>query len=1062
MGRIFQFAGLSAALAAQTVVGGAHTASDWKAEGEPGPALAVGVVLPAVVRAPAFPLKDARTLFTEAEIAQARENVARYPAAQAVAADLKQEADYWVAWSDEALRAVVTSAEVPRAFDCSTEGCPVHGKKIFEVTKSTYPWIIDPKLPFKVTCPIGGESYPSNDYGKFYRSGFKDRSDFDGPYVDDGRGWVSPSGERYWFVAHANHWTWYWHPQAAHHALIRAAESLGRTYLLTGEAVYAHKAAVLLARIAEVYPAMDYESQSRYGEILAAQHHERYVGKVVNAIWESYLVAQFAECYDAVWPTIDGDAALQKFYGKTGPQLRASIDANLLEEGIDAYYSKKIRGNYGMHQRSLLVLATVRQHGDNARYVSEVLDRPDGTMYLGLRFALYNLLWQDGQPYESPDYNATWVSNLAAVASLLPKLGRAPAEMPRLRRLLDAPMEWIAVGKLTPTIGDTGTVYGGLAGENTAAYQWGYRTYHEPRFARFLAGTGAGGAAGFKTFESLLHPAIATPEADAAAADRRVVPPQPSRLISGYGVSLLNNPADTIGLSLYHGLHVTHFHFDRLNLELFAEGQPLLPDLGYPDAMNELLPGIFAWSLNTISHNTVTVDAAKAPGNVAGVVELQADGGWVRAVAVNAAGTYPQCDEYRRTTVMIDGDATHSYLVDVFDVSGGLQHDYSLHGPPGTFALTGGTWTEPARGTLAGEDVAVGQIYDDPVLGATGYAGGYADYKGSGFQYLTNVQRLRAGVPVLDYTHEKSAAAHVRIRPLAADGQDVILAEARVSPVKWPQILHYAIVRNKAAAHGHALASRFVSVIEPFGGEPFIAAAERLDVPHGVGVEVQRANGETDVIIVGQPEFRKQISVRGHTLTTEARVVVGTLAKDGGWRRLWFADGTTTRIDGDKRVVGHGWRGEVASVDLKTGEVRVRGKGAPDDIDAPGLIGRVVSFGAGRRLANTVVAAKRAGDDLMLTLKDDVRLGLGRVAGVDGKRVRMKTNFIRAGAYRGATLVRADGRAIGQVREAGDDWFELAEAPAAETIGANDEIWVLGMGAGDACEVPATGAWPGE
>ncbi|QYM77904.1 heparinase II/III-family protein [Horticoccus luteus] len=1058
MARILRTLGLSAALGAGAAALAAHTASDWKAEGEPRPPLPVGVVLPAVVRTPAFPLKDARTLFTEAEIAQARENVARYPAAQAVAAELKKEADYWAAWSDEALRDVVTSAEVPRAFDCSTEGCPVHGKKIFEVTQSTYPWIIDPKQPFKVTCPIGGESYPSNDYGKFYRSGFKDRSDFNGPYVDDGRGWVSPTGERYWFVAHANHWTWYWHPQADHHALIKAAESLGRTYLLTGEEVYAHKAAVLLARIAEVYPAMDYESQSRYGEILAAQHHERYVGKVVNAIWESYLVAQFAECYDAIWPTIDGDAALQKLYGKNGRDLRALIDANLLEEGIDAYYSKKTRGNYGMHQRSLLVLATVRQHGDNARYVRDVLDRPDGTMYLGLRFALYNLIWQDGQPYESPDYNATWISNLTAVAGLLPKLGRTAVEMPRLRRLLDAPLDLIAVGNFTPTIGDTGTVYGGIAEENTAAYQWGYRTYREPRFARFLAGTGAGGAAGFKTFESLLHPVIASPARGGSGG--RVMPPQASRLISGYGVSLLNNAADTIGLSLYHGLHVTHFHYDRLNLELFAEGQPLLPDLGYPDGMNEMVPGLYAWSINTISHNTVTVDAAKAPGNVAGVVELQADGGWARAVAVSAPGTYPQCDVYRRTTVMVDADATHSYLVDVFDVRGGRQHDYSLHGPPGTFALAGGSWTEPARGTLAGEDVAVGEIYDDPVLGAKGYKGGYADYMGSGFQYLTHVQRLRAGEAVLDYTHEKSAAACVRIRLLAGDGQDVILAQARVSPVKWPQVLHYAIMRNKPAGPGaRAVTSRFVSVIEPFESTPSITAAERIELPNGVGVKVQRANGETDVILVGEPGTRKQMSVGEHCLTSDARVVVGTLTKKLGWTRLWLADGTSAQMDGGPRVVARGWTGEVMAVDVKTGDVRVRGTDASQQVGVADLAGRIVSFGAGRRLANTVVGAKRAGGDVVLTLKDDVRLGLGQADGIAGKRVRMKTNFIRANAYRGATLMSAEGKHVGQVRAAGDDWFELAEAPAADWLGADTELWVVGMGAGDACEVPATGAW---
>lgn len=1039
----------------------AHSASDWKAEGEPGPPLAVGVVLPAKVRSPAFPLKDTQTLFSAAEIAQARENVARFPAAQAMAAELRHEADYWVAWEDEALRALVTTAEVPRAFDCSAAGCPVHGKKIFEVAKSTYPWIIDPKVPFKVKCPIGGETYPSNDYGRFYRSGFKDRSDFDGPYVDDGRGWVSPTGERYWFVAHANHWTWYWHPQADHHPIIKACESLGRTYLLTGDARYAHKAAVLLTRIAEVYPNMDHESQSRFGEILAQQHHERYVGKVVNAIWESYLVAQFAECYDAVWPTIDGDLALQKLYGRSGRELRALIDANLIEEGIDAYYSKKIRGNYGMHQRSLLVLATVRQHGDNARYIRDVLDRPEGTMYLGMHYALYNLVWQDGQPYESPDYNASWVANLTAVASLLPKLGYDLGAMPRLRRLVDAPLDWIAVGKFTPTIGDTGTVYGGISGENTAAYQFAFRTYGDARYAQFLAGTGAGGAAGFKTFESLLQPPI---ESAVKMEAGRVLPPQPSRLISGYGVSLLNNPSDTIGLSLYHGLHVTHYHCDRLNLELFAYGQPLLPDLGYPDAMNEMVAGIYTWSTNTISHNTVTVDATKAPGNAPGRVELQADGGWVRAVAVNAPETYPQCDVYRRTTVMVDVDATRSYLVDVFDVRGGRQHDYSLHGPPGDFALVGGEWSAPAKGTLAGEDVALGEIYDDAKLGAKDYAGGFASYAGSGLQHLAKVQRLKSGAAVLDYTHEKSPGAHVRLRLLPAAGQCVMVAEARVSPVKWPQVLHYAIVRSEAEKDAaEPLTSRFTTVIEPNGGTPFVQTVERIELPHGLGIVVAREGGATDVVIVGEAGRQKQISVRGSTITTEARVMVGTIAESGEWRRLWFADGESTRIDGEKRVVGLGWAGEVVGVDRVNNSVAVRATASIADADVRALIGRVVSFGPGRRLANTVVSARRdARENIVLTLRDDVAIGLGRVAKVTGARVETQTNFIRGAVYVGATLYAANGVVLGRIRAEEETAFELETPPPEGAVKAGDDVWVVAMGPGDAFEAPTIGEWTRE
>ena len=65
-------------------------------------------------------------------------------------------------------------------------------------------------------------------------------------------------------------------------------------YLLTGDVRYAHKAAVILHRVAEVYPNMDHETQSRYGEIYAVTDHQRYTGKVVNQPVELLLDADGA------------------------------------------------------------------------------------------------------------------------------------------------------------------------------------------------------------------------------------------------------------------------------------------------------------------------------------------------------------------------------------------------------------------------------------------------------------------------------------------------------------------------------------------------------------------------------------------------------------------------------------------------------------------------------------------------------------------------------------------------------------------------------------------------
>src|SRR5437868_5991017 len=112
---------------------------------------------------PRYPLKNARTLHGDAEIAQARENIKTYPTAKALADKIIKQADEWVGWNDDDLVALLTDSRVPRAFDVAAAGCPVCGHKAYEKF-GTYPWIVDPKIPFKIKCPVDGTVFPTNDY----------------------------------------------------------------------------------------------------------------------------------------------------------------------------------------------------------------------------------------------------------------------------------------------------------------------------------------------------------------------------------------------------------------------------------------------------------------------------------------------------------------------------------------------------------------------------------------------------------------------------------------------------------------------------------------------------------------------------------------------------------------------------------------------------------------------------------------------------------------------------------------------------------------------------------
>jgi oligo-alginate lyase len=1003
-------------------------------------------------RKPQFSLKSSRTLLSDAEIARAQNNLRHYIGAAKLAANIYKEADRWLEWDDAELALLCTPARIPRDFDVGASiGCPKCGKAIHEKF-GTYPWLVDLKKPFKLTCPVDGTIYPDNDYEAYYRSGFREKPGWDKPVVDDGWGWLNPAnGERYWFVAHYNHRVWHYH-------ISPGVAALGQAYLLTGDRRYAHKAAVFLYHIATVYPPMDHEKQSRYGALLALQGR-RYPGKVLNLIWETSLARQFAEAYDAVWETLDSDTALQKAVGRIGPEIRAHIEANLLEDAIDAYFSKKIAGNFGMHQSALANLAIVRQHEDSDAWLGGLMTHTTtDNQHIGIDYALYNLVYRDGYPSESaPGYNFLWTSQLTTLSALLAKGGKGYFQHPKMKRLYDAVLDQIVCGKFTPAIGDSGSVYGEMAGRSPETYQIAYAAYKDPRYATFLAYLGAVGEGAFPTFASLFR----EPLTDATGNDakpRDAMPPQRARVRDGYGLAVLSGPTDTTALSLYYGLRAGHGHFDRLGIELFGAEQPLLPDNGYPDAMNDFVSGIYSWSKNTISHNTVVVDAGRQAGNVPGTIRFFADGAKARVVDVDAAGTYPQATTYRRALLMVDvGDRGDAYYLDIFDVAGGKQHDYSLHGPPGEFAFDGDAsgWSGPEPGTLAGKDVPLGTLYDDPVRGKPGYKGGYSTYVGSGFQHLFNVRRCqddkRAGIP--EWRHEKDAAARLRVHLLPQPGQERILAQAHVSPVKYPQIVHYLIARRT----GTDLTSRFVSLLEPFREMPLLRDATIVSLAEGKGtaVRVSHQDGRTDILLYDSGGTGKRLAAPGlPEIITDARAAVVTLGANGGVERIFAADGNALTVAGKKHEIAPAPAGTVIGVEPARGRVQVRvERGKPSH----NLLARFAND-RGRHAAHPVtVVQNSSGGEWTLDLGDDLRIGRAHVTKRedDGRRLVNDLSFPLAPTYTGCALTGPDFAAIYPVARVEASIIHLVDPLPADALPANGDAYLISVGSGDRFEMPS-------
>ena len=152
-----------------------------------------------------YPLKSQSLIYTEEEVAVAKNKISNIDNARKLAQTIVQSAEKWVEWDDQELRALIPDGSVPRSFDLNAEGCPVHGDTIFHVG-GAYPWILDPEKQFKVECPVGHEVYPANEFtpSEVWKEGQDQK--LGKPYVDNGWGWNSENGETYWFVAYANQW----------------------------------------------------------------------------------------------------------------------------------------------------------------------------------------------------------------------------------------------------------------------------------------------------------------------------------------------------------------------------------------------------------------------------------------------------------------------------------------------------------------------------------------------------------------------------------------------------------------------------------------------------------------------------------------------------------------------------------------------------------------------------------------------------------------------------------------------------------------------------------------
>ena len=576
----------------------------------------------------------------------------------------------------------------------------------------------------------------------------------------------------------------------------RAAADFARLYWLTRDPAAGRRAALLLARFAQVFPAYCYHFDYPFRQKVIKEGNVTPEGfspafRVARWTWWAYMdiSTSLLEAYDL----IAASGELEKLSAETGRDVPAEVRAMLTSMTEQALGNKDDLTNM-----SPGMWADVIQAG-------RVLERPEwvheavGRLRAMARSQFfYDGAWMEG----TPSYHSQVVGALRAVYAAAsgysdppgykhPRTGerfdRLDLEqaLPETARVRDALLRLrLPNGRYTP-VHDTWWTNGGQA-----------LTASRPDL---LPGLG--------------HGILGSGEGDSQVQAHLTWSP-------GYG----------------------HIHLDGLSLLLFARGQELLSDLGYTHTK---------WREYTVlspSHNLVVVDGVnqKADHMTLGHLRFFTAGPDVQAVSVDNPQVYPGVTEvYRRTVALVRLSPTDSYLVDCFEVQGGKQHDYFLHGS----ADDAQTLTAPGlTGTPLPTLLPAGVKFS---LGTNEQSTDSSPYHAYG--YLRDLQSFvpTAGVTPLDYSPVGSGAglqAFLVTQPgdQLVLGRDPAIRKAGSDDSKlestWRQ---FALLRRTGGK------SLFAAVLAPYGQTKAIRQVRVVDVPGArLALEVQ-TDTRTDLIVVG-------------------------------------------------------------------------------------------------------------------------------------------------------------------------------------------------------------------
>lgn len=785
---------------------------------------------------------------TPKDVERSKLNIERFPWARAMWDGIKAEADKWADMSPEELRALIPPQGAKYAYGFA--GCP-------ECHSAWTLWGIggncDFSRPRSITCPKCQRTFP------------------DEKHPDAGDGWKDPAdGKMYYFVGCYNSYV-------AQTITLKALDVLSNAYAITGEEKYARAAAALFDALAYVYPtctigSIDYPNAP-------GGRFER----------TQYQVARvqvfFARYYDLLYnsPVMDEQSAY------TDAPIRKQVEDNILRNGAAYCMGQIATGRYALTNGAADFLRGIMCVGlvlDIPEYIDYALNGP----YCIFNF-LSNNLDRDGQYYEtSAGYSGHALNLYVDMAEMLINYrsekhpnGINLYEHPKLSRaIVYSHLDILCAGH-SPRYGDWAPDVTKIETEPfcLSAYVGAERLHRRAntdaarrKWAAILGDLCSNDVEAVRMDGPkylgnwLLYHAEPVEKADPGQGYDF----ERSTVLDSKGMVALRSDHGMIGRAAFmrYGPSVCHGHRDDLNLNFFALGRELTYDIGYSLGSAHVQTG---WAKQTASHNLVVVnEKSQITGPTGGSLHLFADSDMLQVTEASSEGSYKAEDVslYRRTLALIDSGEEESYLVDIFRVQGGSQHDLMWHALGDKLTVEGADLRPVGQGSLAGPEIDWGSRVgtDGDIIGEVARGPYWTPPPGNGYGFLYDVRRGEVDGPCAAmWDVDPSAGESFRIDMLPPGDAELITAEGPGILLSLPHA-RYAVLRRR----GTDLDSAFASVLQPIKTANPVKSVRRLDTDGSdsspVGVEVSLDGGRRDLILStidpsDSRQFDGSVSLRG-------------------------------------------------------------------------------------------------------------------------------------------------------------------------------------------------------